>query len=110
MINITESACKAFLENLKTDGSESKFIRVAIKGGGCSGLQYVLDVAEQPESDDYTWEQHGVRFLLDEFSKPYLEGMTIDYGSGLMDSGFKFLNPKASKSCGCNKSFMISLL
>lgn len=107
MITVTESACKAFLDNLKTDGSENKYIRVAIKGGGCSGLQYVLDIAEQPESDDFTWEIYGVKFVLDEVSKPYLEGMTIDYGTGLMDSGFKFLNPQASKSCGCGSSFSV---
>lgn len=107
LVEVSEAACAAFLENLKSDNSQDKYIRIAIRGGGCSGLQYVLDIAEQPEEGDEAWEVHGVRFVLDEYSKPYLEGMTIDYGSGLMDSGFKFLNPKASKSCGCNKSFMI---
>jgi len=107
MITVTETACKAFLENLKIDGSESKYIRVAVKGGGCSGLQYILDIADSPEEDDLTWEAYGVKFVLDEVSKPYLEGMTIDYGTGLQDSGFQFKNPKASKSCGCGSSFSI---
>lgn len=107
LITVTESACKAFLDNLKSDNSESKYIRVAVKGGGCSGLTYTLDVSDRVEDDDYTWEASSVKFVLDEMSKPYLEGMTIDFNSGLIDSGFRFLNPKASKSCGCNKSFMI---
>lgn len=106
-IIITDSAAKAFLENLKTDNSENKYIRIAIKGGGCSGLQYVLDVADKPEDDDYTWEHAGVRFVLDELSAPYLEGMTIDYGYGLLESGFQFKNPKASRSCGCGSSFSV---
>jgi iron-sulfur cluster assembly accessory protein len=106
-IIITENACRAFLENLQTDHSENKYIRIAIKGGGCSGMQYFLDIAEKPEDDDVTWEQNGVKFVLDEFSKVFLEGMTIDYNFGLTNSGFQFLNPKSTRSCGCNKSFMI---
>jgi iron-sulfur cluster assembly protein len=106
-ITVTENACNAFLENLKSDNSENKYIRIAVKGGGCSGLQYVLDVSETIQSDDYAWEHGGVKFVLDDFSRPYLEGMTIDYSSGLQDAGFKFLNDKATRSCGCNKSFSI---
>jgi len=66
---------------------------------GCSGLLYSLDTSDKVEKDDYTWEEHSVKFVLDEMSKPYLEGMTIDFNSGLVESGFRFLNPKASKSC-----------
>jgi iron-sulfur cluster assembly accessory protein len=106
-IIVTDNACKAFLENLQSDGSENKYIRVSVKGGGCSGLQYLLDVAEKPENDDIAWEKGGVRFVLDEFSRPYLEGMTIDYGSGLQNSGFQFLNPKSTRTCGCGSSFSV---
>lgn len=106
-ITITDNACKAFLENLQSDGSESKYIRIAVKGGGCNGLKYVLDLTEKPAEDDIEWEQGGVRFVLDELSRPYLEGMTIDYNSGLQNSGFQFLNDKVSRTCGCGSSFSI---
>jgi iron-sulfur cluster assembly protein len=104
---VTDNACKAFLDNLKSDNSENKYIRIAIRGGGCSGLQYILDMVEAPDTDDTTWEQDGVKFVLDDYSRPYLEGMTIDYGSGLNSSGFQFINPKASRSCGCGSSFSV---
>lgn len=107
MIIITENASKAFLENLQSDGSDNKYIRISVKGGGCAGLSYVLDVAECPEEDDFTWESGGVRFLLDELSRPYLEGMTIDYENGLQKSGFQFVNDKVKRTCGCGSSFNI---
>lgn len=107
MITITEAATKAFLENLKSDGSENKYVRVYVQGGGCSGYKYLLDLVESPQDDDYIFEQGGVRFLVDEMSKPFLEGVVIDYTSGLLESGFKFNNPNATKTCGCGSSFSI---
>ena len=66
---------------------------------GCSGLQYALDIANEPEEDDIQWEASGVRFVTDSHSMTYLEGTTIDYKDTLMDSGFKFENPNSKKSC-----------
>lgn len=107
MITITESAIKAFSENLKSDNSENKYIRVYVQGGGCSGYKYLLDLVESPQEDDEVIEQSGLRFVIDEMSKPFLEGVTIDYTSNLLESGFKFDNPKATKTCGCKQSFSI---
>ncbi len=107
MITITEAATKAFLENLKSDGSENKYVRVYVQGGGCSGYKYLLDLVESPQDDDHVFEQGGVRFVVDEMSKSFLEGVTIDYTSSLLESGFKFENPKATRTCGCKQSFSI---
>lgn len=104
---ITESACRAFLDNLKSDNSEHKYIRIAIKGGGCSGIIYALDISEAPDENDFIYKQSDVKFVLDDLSAIYLEGTTIDYNYGLTNSGFSFNNPKATRTCGCSKSFSI---
>jgi iron-sulfur cluster assembly protein len=65
---------------------------------------YDLDVSEKIEEDDLTWEQHGVRFVVDEMSMIYLSGTTIDFGASLNNSGFQFIN-SSKRSCGCGSSF-----
>jgi iron-sulfur cluster assembly accessory protein len=80
-------------------------LRVGVVGGGCSGLQYHLAFAEAPDSDDGVFEQHGVRIFIDRASREHLAGVTVDYVTGLHGAGFKFLNPNASRTCGCGSSF-----
>ena len=86
---------------------ESSVLRVAIQGGGCSGFQYGLGFDAGPVDDDATLEQHGVTIVIDPYSAPYLKGATIDFLTGLEESGFKIDNPNAQASCGCGHSFTV---
>jgi len=87
--------------------AESLVLRVAIQGGGCSGFQYGLGFDTGPAEGDETLELHGVTVVVDPFSAPYLQGATIDFLTGLTESGFKIDNPNASASCGCGHSFTV---
>ena len=80
-------------------------LRVGVIGGGCSGLQYLLDFTPDSGPEDFTLEQHGVAVFIDPFSAAHLQGTTIDYAEGLQGSGFKFDNPNIVRQCGCGSSF-----
>jgi len=81
-------------------------LRVGVKGGGCSGFTYMLDLVEDaPGEEDQEMESQGVKILVDQRSMLYLDGTEIDYKSGVMGSGFVFKNPNATSSCGCGSSF-----
>lgn len=82
------------------------YLRVGVKGGGCSGFTYTLDlVEEQPGENDESLEHRGIRILVDAKSLLYLAGTEIDYKDEMMGSGFVFKNPNATSSCGCGSSF-----
>ena len=81
------------------------YLRLGVKGGGCSGLSYSLEVTETKSEQDESWEQHGVDVLCDSKSLLYLDGATVDFKDGLMGRGFVFNNPNATSSCGCGSSF-----
>ncbi|MEK8023666.1 MAG: iron-sulfur cluster assembly accessory protein [Candidatus Hydrogenedentota bacterium] len=85
--------------------SASSGLRVAVKGGGCSGFSYSLSLAEAPTEKDQVFESGGVRVFVDPKSYLYLSGMTLDFQDGLMGKGFVFNNPNATKTCGCGSSF-----
>ncbi len=80
-------------------------LRVRVVPGGCSGFQYSLNVEEESKQGDTIIEQEGVRLFVDMFSGQYLNGITIDYTSNVMGSGFTFENPNATGGCGCGESF-----
>ena len=80
-------------------------LRIAVKGGGCSGFSYVLDVTRDPAEGDEVFESNGVRIVADLKSYLYLSGTTIDYDDALLKGGFVFHNPNAKRSCGCGASF-----
>ncbi|WP_026098355.1 HesB/IscA family protein [Kamptonema formosum] len=80
-------------------------VRLAVVDGGCSGYEYSLDITSTPKPDDVVFEEDKVLFYIDRQSAPLLEGIVIDFVEGLTQSGFKFLNPNATESCGCGKSF-----
>lgn len=83
-------------------------LRVAVLPGGCSGFQYGLNIEDKPEDDDEVFDHSGgVRVFVDPFSAQYLEGVRIDYVTGMMGSGFTFQNPNASGGCGCGSSFTV---
>jgi iron-sulfur cluster assembly protein len=81
-------------------------LRVGVKGGGCSGFSYMLDLVEEPKTDmDEEMESHGVKILCDMKSYLYLNGVEIDFKDEVMGRGFVFKNPNATSTCGCGSSF-----
>jgi iron-sulfur cluster assembly protein len=105
-VEVTEAAAKAILRYLKEhQAQEGAGLRIGVRGGGCSGLSYFLDVEVAPKPSDKTIEAHGAKIFIDPKSLLFLQGTTLDYVTGLMESGFKFVNPRAGKSCGCGESF-----
>ncbi|MCH7702763.1 MAG: iron-sulfur cluster assembly accessory protein [Planctomycetes bacterium] len=81
------------------------YLRVGVKGGGCSGFSYTLDVTETKNDNDEMWDQHGVNVICDPRSYIYLKGTTVDFRDEMMGRGFVFSNPNATSSCGCGSSF-----
>ena len=87
---------------------DTKTLRVAVKGGGCSGFQYVINVVEKVNEDDQVFEKEDCRVVIDNTSLKFLEGAEIDYSEELIGSSFKINNPNATSSCGCGTSFSFS--
>lgn len=85
--------------------AEKVRLRVGVKGGGCSGFQYLLDLTESQKETDEVFEQHGVKIIVDPKSLLYLGGVTVDFRDEIMGRGFVFNNPNATSSCGCGSSF-----
>ena len=115
-IVLTESAAREInnimaqqRETAEKAGDEFKplSLRVGVKGGGCSGFSYTLDLTETKTENDEQWEQHGVEVICDSKSHLYLDGTTIDFKDEVMGRGFVFSNPNASSSCGCGSSFSV---
>ncbi len=105
VLELTEAAAEMVKVALQREGLATHALRVSVVGGGCSGFQYSLNFDDAARPDDIVVEQHGVRMLVDATSVQYLHGTTIDYVKGLHGAGFKFHNPKASRTCGCGSSF-----
>jgi iron-sulfur cluster assembly protein len=82
-------------------------LRVAVKGGGCSGLTYDLSITDKELESDKVVEQYGVKVMVDKKSYIYLVGTELDFSDGLNGKGFVFSNPNAKKSCGCGTSFSV---
>ena len=105
MIKITVSAVQAIKDSIAADTNTGSYLRVSVKGGGCSGLMYDLALEPGQKEGDTVVEQDGVRIIVDPKSKIFLVGMTLDYTSGLNGKGFVFSNPNATGTCGCGESF-----
>lgn len=104
-INLTPKALEAVRKLAAKEGlGAGHGLRVAVVGGGCSGFQYVLNFDQQKEGDVIT-QFDGVSVLVDEISLPYIAGTTLDYVEGLHNAGFRFDNPRATRTCGCGSSF-----
>src|SRR5437867_2944504 len=83
------------------------FLRVSVRGGGCSGFSYHMDFDTERRPDDAVYEKDGFQVVVDAKSAPFLAGMVLDFSGGLMGQGFEFKNPNAKSSCGCGKSFAV---
>jgi len=106
-INLTEAAINE-VKRLMTEPSfeKGKILRVGVKGGGCSGMTYVLDFDRRRENDAL-YKKDGVDFIIDNSQSIYLFGMEIEWEGGLNSRGFTFKNPNASSTCGCGTSFAV---
>ena len=108
MISLSETAAKEIKSIITDQGlaeSETR-LRVGVKGGGCSGFTYMLDLTEEPKAEmDEELESHGIKILCDMKSFLYLTGVEIDFKDEVMGRGFVFKNPNATSSCGCGHSF-----
>ena len=106
-INVTENALRKIKETLERENMAEGGLRLGIRGGGCSGLNYVLRFEAEKKAGDKVIEQDGARILVDFKSMEYLKGVTLDWESNLMQEGFTFRNPNAKKSCSCGDSFCL---
>lgn len=106
-INLTEAALNEVKRLMSEPGFEKgKILRVGVKGGGCSGMTYVLDFDNRKENDAL-YKKDGVDFIIDNSQSIYLFGMEIEWEGGLNSRGFTFKNPNASSTCGCGTSFAV---
>ncbi len=108
MISVTEKAKDQLQVLRKEEGhSDDHNVRVSVKGGGCSGLMYDLEFDDTITASDDVFEDKGVKVIVDKKSLLYLLGTTLDFSDGLNGKGFQFVNPNASRTCGCGESFAV---
>jgi iron-sulfur cluster assembly protein len=108
MIHITDTAKEKLIELKQDEGhSENHQLRVFVKGGGCSGLMYDLKFDEDKLDSDEIFEDKGIQIKVDKKSLLYLLGTTLDFSDGLNGKGFQFINPNATRTCGCGESFAV---
>lgn len=105
LIKVTASAAKKVSGLLTKQGRANGVLRVAVVGGGCSGLQYKMDLQDSPASRDILVETGGIRVVVDPKSALYVTGSELDFVDALQDGGFKVKNPNAATSCSCGESF-----
>ncbi len=106
IVHATPPAVEELKRLLATEAEGVTGVRMAVKGGGCSGLSYVLDFDGLRDGDNVV-EQDGIDFYMDKKSTIYLKGIELDYKEGLKGKGFVFQNPNASSTCGCGESFSV---
>jgi iron-sulfur cluster assembly protein len=108
MISVSDAAKQHAVELMKNESKpEGTFIRVGVEGGGCSGLMYNLVFDHQLKDGDQVFEDKGIKIVVDKKSFLYLVGTQLDYTGGLNGKGFVFINPNASRTCGCGESFSV---
>ncbi|AZB21356.1 iron-sulfur cluster assembly accessory protein [Chryseobacterium manosquense] len=109
MIKVSDHAKEKAIQLMTEDGFKpfEDFIRVGVKSGGCSGLEYVLKFDNEKSDADQIFEDNGIKIIVDKKSILYLAGTTLEYSGGLNGKGFVFNNPNASRTCGCGESFSL---
>ena len=105
LIKLTANAARKVTSLLTKQGRPGGVLRVAVMGGGCSGLQYKMDLQDGPASRDILVESAGIKVVVDPKSALYVTGSELDYVEALQDGGFKVNNPNAATSCSCGESF-----
>jgi iron-sulfur cluster assembly protein len=106
-IHFTASAIQEIIILMNKDSfDKSKFLRVGVKGGGCSGMTYILEFDDKKENDNL-FELDSISFIMDKSHAIYLQGMEVNWEGGLNSRGFIFINPNASSTCGCGTSFAV---
>jgi iron-sulfur cluster assembly accessory protein len=105
MLTLTESAQKAVTRFIEGAEEPVEGLRIAVTGGGCSGMQYTMALEPTAKTDDKVIECGEVKVFVDPQSEPMLSGVIVDFLDSMEGSGFKFENPNATKSCGCGSSF-----
>ena len=107
MVTVSEGAAKKLNSLIEESGFKTPYVRVAVKGGGCSGLSYDLSFDTDQQTGDTLAEDKGVQILIDIKSLLYLYGTELEFSDGLNGKGFQFINPNASRTCGCGESFAL---
>jgi iron-sulfur cluster assembly protein len=105
LIKLSSGAAKKITSLLARQGRPTGVLRVAVVGGGCSGLQYKMDLQDGPASRDILVESAGIRVVVDPKSALYVTGSELDFVDALQDGGFKVKNPNAATTCSCGESF-----
>ena len=106
-LSLSDLAVEKIKETMSKQGMSEGGLRVSVVGGGCSGFQYSLGLDANARDDDIVVEQGGVKLFVDPISQQYVHGTMLDYVNGLHGAGFKFVNPNASRTCGCGSSFSV---
>ena len=107
MIKLTENAAGKVKQLIDSNEKNPIGLRAGVRGGGCSGFSYMLNLVFDRQEKDREIESFGVKIFVDPKSYLYLMGTTIDYVDNLNNSGFKFNNPTAKRTCGCGESFSV---
>lgn len=107
MITVTEKAALKIKSLIEENDNSKFYLRVSVKGGGCSGLSYDMSFDDQMEEKDTLFEDKGIKILVDNKSLLYLFGTELNFSDGLNGKGFEFINPNASRTCGCGESFAV---
>ena len=109
MIKVSDYAKEKAIQLMTEDGFQpfEDYIRVGVKSGGCSGLEYVLKFDKEKTDADQIFEDNGIKIIVDKKSILYLAGTTLEYSGGLNGKGFIFNNPNANRTCGCGESFSL---
>ncbi len=107
-VTMTQKAVEMVSTTRNQEGIDNDSgLRIAVRGGGCSGFEYALDFENEVRDTDLVYDQHGLRLIVDPISARYLTGTEIDYVFGMQGAGFKFNNPNAMGTCGCGSSFSV---
>ncbi len=104
-VEVTPSARTQVLQIMEKQGKAGQALRLYVQGGGCSGLTYGMSFDRQETGDEIAFDGEGLKVVVDHASAPLLEGVKVDFLSGLEASGFKIYNPNAKETCSCGKSF-----
>lgn len=108
MLYISDTAIDKITTLLSGEGRDASwFVRVSVVAGGCSGFSYKMEFDNHPKSDDEVFQDKGMKIVTDRRSVLYLFGTTLDFSAGLEGKGFHFVNPNATRTCGCGESFAV---